>query len=79
MNKEQFNALLPIIIQDLVSLLMEKQKLGFEEALSTLYDSELFEKLSNEEIKFWHLSTEKLYEMWEYEQKTGKTMNVDFV
>lgn len=79
MNKEQFNALLPIIIQNLVSLLMEKQKISFENALTALYDSELFEKLSNEEVKFWHFSTQKLFEMRKYEQKTGKTTKVDFV
>lgn len=79
MNTEQFNAILPNIIQDLVSLMMEKQNLDFENALVALYDSELFEKLSDEETKLWHFSTEKLYEMWEYEQKNGKTMRVDFV
>ncbi|MGA9213650.1 hypothetical protein [Kaistella sp.] len=79
MNKEQFNAIFPNIIQDLVSLLMEKQNLDFENALVVLYDSELFEKLSEEETKFWYFSTEKLYEMWEYEQKTGKTMSVDYL
>ena len=79
MNREQFNAILPIKIQDFISLIKKEKNLDFDKAISFLYSSILYEKLSDEETKLWHLSTEKLLDMLLIEKKTGKIEYPDFV
>jgi hypothetical protein len=79
MNKEQFNVLLPLKIQDLVSLLIDDRNMNFDEALDYLYTSKIYEQLSDESTKIWHLSSHKLLEILEIEKKTGKVELPDFV
>jgi len=79
MNDKQFNAILEIKIESLVALIMEQQGLSFEDALSFLYTSKLFEKLAIEELKLWHLSFYKLYDILKHEHETGKLLLPDFV
>lgn len=79
MNDLQFNAILEIKIESLVTLIMEQQGLSFEDALSFLYTSKLFEKLAVEELKLWHLSNLKLFEILNQEHKTGQLVLPDFV
>ena len=70
MNKKEFTALLPIKIQDLISLISEKERLSFIDSLHYLYESRLYRHLSKEESKIWHLSTLKLYLMLRKEKIT---------
>lgn len=79
MEKDKFDAILPLKIQDLISLIMKSKNLDFEDALNYLYQSELYTVLSDEETKLWHLSSEKLFEILEIEKKTKKIIFPDFV
>lgn len=79
MEKDKFEAILPLKIQDLISLIMKKKNLEFENALDYLYISKLYKILSKEESKIWHLSSEKLFEILEKEQITKKVEFPDFV
>lgn len=79
MEKDKFDAILPLKIQDLISLIMKSKNLDFEDALNYLYQSELYTVLSDEETKLWHLSSEKLFDTLEIEKKTKKIVFPDFV
>lgn len=79
MEKDKFDAILPLKIKDLISLIMETKNLDFEDALNYLYQSELYTLLSDEETKLWHLSSEKLFDILEIEKKTKKIVFPDFV
>lgn len=79
MTKPEFNSLLPFKVEDMVSFIMEQKKINFDEALNALYQSELYNCLSREETKLWHLSTAKLCEMLAEEQDTGHFQYPDFV
>ena len=79
MNINEFEALLPYRIQDIISLIIETKKISFEEAVQFLYESELYEALSDEKTKLWHLSSEKLLDMLLIEKTTGKLIFPDFV
>jgi hypothetical protein len=67
-NANVFNSIIELKIQDLTSLIIEQKNLNFRESLSYLYDSTLYVKLTKEETKLWHLSTQKLFEMLEVEK-----------
>ncbi len=79
MKINEFDSILPFKIQDLVSLIIETKKINFEEAVQFLYESKLYEALSDEQTKLWHLSSEKLLDMLLIEETTGKLIFPDFV
>lgn len=79
MDSKTFEAVLPLKIQDLISLINKNKNLNFNEALHYLYNSKLYEKLSEEESKLWHLSTAKLFLMLEDEKNTKMLTYPDFV
>ncbi len=81
MNHKTINyaSLIPYKISEIISLITEKNKSDFTVALKYLYSSELYNCLSDEATKLWHLSAEKLFDMLENEKKHGKFQYPDFV
>jgi hypothetical protein len=79
MKINEFDSILPFKIQDLVSLIIEIKNINFEEAVQFLYESKLYEALSDEQTKLWHLSSEKLLDMLLIEETTGTLIFPDFV
>ena len=72
MDKEKFEALLPLIIAALMQKIIEQKKISHNEAFSRLYGSKLYSFLDNEQTKVWHYSAEKLFQLFEEEMSTGK-------
>ena len=79
MENEVFKPIIPFKIQDLTSLIIERKQIKFQKAIQYLYSSKLYEALSNEETKLWHLSIEKLFDMLENEKRTRKIIYPDIV
>lgn len=68
-NNEQFNAILPLISADLVSVISEKRGIEEQKAMQSLYDSKLYEALEDEQTKLWQYSTPMLYSIFEQQEK----------
>jgi len=79
MNKSEFESILPLKVQDLIALMIDAQNINFDEAMQWLYNSKLYEALSNEDTKLWHLSTEKLFDLLLTEKNTTELVYPDFV
>ena len=79
MEDKIFESILELKIADVVSIIMERNNLDFEDALQYLYISELYKALITESTKLWHLSAEKLYDMLESEKQTQVLTYPDFV
>lgn len=71
MNKEQFEAIMPIICNDLVNFIAKKQKITLRDALFKLYNSHLYELLEKEETKVWCFDKPTLYSLFEEGEQTG--------
>jgi len=71
MGQEQFTALMPYIITDLINFISEKDSISEEETMKKLYSSKLYEVLENEETKLWQYSTQMLYSLFKQEEKNG--------
>ena len=71
MNKEQYEAIMPIICNDLVQYISEKQNITLRDALFKLYNSHLYEMLENEKTKAWCYDTPILYSLFEEGEKNG--------
>ena len=61
-------AILPIKINELVSLISEKKKLDTTDSLSYLYSSEFYKKILDVESKWWYMSGINLYKELEKEK-----------
>ena len=71
MNHEDFSALMPFIVSDLINTISNRQAVSEQEALFAVYNSKLYSLLENEKTKVWQYSTEMLYSLFVQEQKTG--------
>ncbi len=72
MDKDKFDAILPIISAHLIDKIMEWFNLTEDEAVSELYNSQLYDELEKEETKVWQYSNEKLYDLYKNEKANGK-------
>ncbi|MCY6354203.1 hypothetical protein [Clostridium sp. ZS2-4] len=75
MDKSKFDAVFPIICSVLVEKIALELNLSDKEAVIELYSSHLYEILEQEEMKIWHYSTEKLFELFLEERNSG---NISF-
>lgn len=78
MNNKEFNSFINIKIQALVDRIMERKSLTFEEAINYLYNSDTYKVLLSENLKVWHYSTEKLFEILDNEYKCHKLSLPDY-
>lgn len=61
-TQDNLYLLLPIKIGRLASWLSEDNGIGISQAISCIYRSQLYKKLSTESTKYWHLGPVDLYE-----------------
>jgi hypothetical protein len=78
-DKKAFNAILPLKVQSVISLLMERKNLSFKNAMSYLYSSELYQFLEKEETKVWRYSPMMLFSLIEREKTTNHLELPDYV
>ncbi len=70
---EKFNTILSIVlIPQIVSLIVEKDKLDEITALNEFYQSKVYDLLAIEDTKMWHYSALTLYMMWKHEKETNE-------
>lgn len=58
-------SIIPLKISRLASLVSQRKHISVNSALSYIYDSPLYEKLYNEDAKWWYFDTESLYKQLE--------------
>ncbi len=72
MNEEQFNAMLAtIFVPPVVEHIATHYGLDEITATELFYTSQVFEALSDEDLKVWHYSPLLLFEMFKEEKETG--------
>ncbi len=72
MDKSKFNIILPIICSSLIEKIAIELNMTDIEAIKMFYSSYLYEVLEREETKVWYYSTEKLFELFLKEKRSGK-------
>lgn len=58
-------SIIPLKISQLALLVSHRKHISVDAALSYIYDSPFYEKLYNEDAKWWYLDTESLYKQLE--------------
>ena len=77
MEKAKFAAILPFICADLADVISREESISEEDAISSLYASDLYAQLEKEETKLWQYSTPMLYQMYRNSMETGKIQYPD--
>lgn len=71
MDKAKFDAILMLIVPQVVQLIVQEYGLGEVEASKQFYESQLYALLEQEDTKLWQLSPLKLFDLYDEERKTG--------
>ena len=72
MNADQLTSFIAVLAPRILAILTEKKGITEQEAISLLYNSELYATLEREETKLWHFSAETLYALLDEELTTGR-------
>ena len=71
MEKQKFEAMLVLIVPQIVNLITEKYLLDEVTAHKEFYESRVYSFLEQEDTKLWHFSALTLFNMFEEEKQTG--------
>ena len=72
MDKKKFEAMLVLLVPQVVHLISEYYGFDEVEASRRFYESSVYSLLEQEDTKLWHLSPLTLFNMYDEEKKTGK-------
>ena len=71
MEKKKFEAMLILLVPQVVHLITENYPFDEVTASKEFYDSQVYSFLEQEDTKLWHLSALTLFNMFDEEKKTG--------
>ena len=71
MEKQKFEAMLILLVPQVVHLITENYPFDEVTASKEFYDSQVCSFLEQEDTKLWHLSALTLFNMFDEEKKTG--------
>lgn len=75
MENHRFEAVLMLLVPQVIQLISENYSCDEVSASREFYDSKVYSVLEREDTKLWHLSPLTLYRMYDQEKQTGK---IDF-
>ena len=71
MEKQKFEAMLILLVPQVVHLITENYPFDEVTASKEFYDFQVYSFLEQEDTKLWHLSALTLFNMFDEEKKTG--------
>ena len=71
MEKQKFEAMLMLLVPQVIHLITENYPYDEVSATKEFYDSEVYSFLEQEDTKLWHLSALTLFNMFDEDKKTG--------
>ena len=71
MADKKFEAIMTLIVPQVIHLICEKDAVDEITASKRFYESEVYSLLEEEETKVWHFSALTLYHMYDEERRTG--------
>lgn len=71
MEKEKFEAMLVLLVPEIIHLIAEYGNYDEVSASKEFYLSKVYSLLEDEDTKLWHLSALTLFHMFDEEKRTG--------
>ena len=77
-TRGKFEAVLSVMVTGLADKIRVESGLSEDDAIESLYASQLYAALENEKTKVWHYSVSLLYDIYKAEMATGKLEFPDY-
>ncbi len=71
MEKKKFEAMLMLLVPQVIQLIVEKYSCNEVTAAKAFYNSKVYSFLEEEDTKLWHFSALTLFNMFDEEKQTG--------
>ncbi|MCL2061393.1 MAG: hypothetical protein FWH03_02045 [Firmicutes bacterium] len=71
MEQKKLPSILTIIGGKVLTMLINKKNLSYEDAAKTFYTSRVYDILSDEGSKLWHMSADMIYDLLDEELTSG--------
>lgn len=71
MDKSKFEAIMTIIVPQIIHLITENYPCGEIGAAKEFYASQVYSLLEQEDTKLWHFSALTIFNMFDEEKQTG--------
>ena len=71
MADKKFEAILTLLVPQIVQLICENYLMGEVTPCKEFYESKVYSLLEQEDTKLWHFSPLTLFNMYDEEKKTG--------
>ena len=71
MEKKKFEAMLVLLVPQVIHLITENYSYDEVTASKEFYESRVYSLLEEEDTKLWHLSALTLFNMFDEEKRTG--------
>ena len=71
MEKKKFEAMLMLLVPQVIRLIVENYSYDEVTAAKAFYNSKVYSFLEQEDTKLWHLSALTLFNMFDEEKQTG--------
>ena len=71
MEQKKFEAILVLIVPQIIGLIVENHGLDEVTASKKFYESKVYSLLEEETAKLWHFSPLTIFNMYDEEEKTG--------
>ena len=71
MEKKKFEAMLMLLVPQVIHLIVENHHCDEVTASKEFYSSKVYSFLEQEDTKLWHLSALTLFNMFDEEKRTG--------
>ena len=71
MEDKKFDAIMTILVPQVIQLIVENYRTDEITATKAFYESGSYALLEQEDTKIWHLSPLSIFNMFDEEQKTG--------
>ena len=72
MEQKKFEAVLVLLVPQIVSLIVKNHSCDELTATRDFYSSKVYSLLEQEDTKLWHFSALTLFQMYDEEKRTGK-------
>ena len=72
MEQKKFEAVLTLLIPQVINLIVENYNFEEAGAIKVFYESKVYSLLEQEDTKLWHMSAPTLFNMFDEEKRTGE-------
>ncbi len=77
--KDYMSLFLEYYDKEIIKMIVKKYNYTYMDAFKKFLNSETYRMLKNIKLEMWEFGCPAIFDMWEYEQKTGSPLNSSYL